>query len=158
VDVMMVLIAKMLTWHIKVNYMKKLCFIINMSLEDISSVLKWETCLLISWKSCAVYCLLEITFRFCCSSINICKHKAVPLYIMNDNILILLYYPFLHAFMMLIMVALLSPCLPTSNGITCVNTLRTGDANLRHLRFLHYNCERQMTQICLLTCTWFLRT
>jgi hypothetical protein len=23
-----------------------------------------------------------------------------------------------------------------------LNTLRTGDANLRHLRFLHYNCER----------------
>jgi hypothetical protein len=31
------------------------------------------------------------------------------------------------------------------------HTLRTGDANLRHLRFLHYNYERQMTQICLLT-------
>jgi hypothetical protein len=31
------------------------------------------------------------------------------------------------------------------------NTLRTGDANLHHLRFLYYNCERQMTQICLLT-------
>lgn len=52
VDVIMVLVAKMLTWHIKVNYMKKLCFIMNMSLEDISSVLKWETCLLVSWKSC----------------------------------------------------------------------------------------------------------
>jgi hypothetical protein len=41
---------------------------------------------------------------------------------------------------------------------TCVNTLQTGDANLRHLHFLHYNCERQVTQICLLTCAWFLRT
>jgi hypothetical protein len=29
-----------------------------------------------------------------------------------------------------------------------INTLRTGDANLRFLRFLHYNCERRMTQIC----------
>jgi hypothetical protein len=36
-----------------------------------------------------------------------------------------------------------------------VNTLRTGDANLR---FLHYKCERQMMQICLLTRAWFLRT
>jgi hypothetical protein len=37
-----------------------------------------------------------------------------------------------------------------------INTLRTGDANLRHLHFLHYNYERQMTQICLLTHAWFL--
>lgn len=36
VDIIMVLIAKMLTWHIGVNYTKKLCFIINLSLEDIS--------------------------------------------------------------------------------------------------------------------------
>jgi hypothetical protein len=35
------------------------------------------------------------------------------------------------------------------------NTLRTGDANLRVLR---YNCERRMTQNCLLTRAWFLRT
>jgi hypothetical protein len=33
-----------------------------------------------------------------------------------------------------------------------INTLRTGDANLR---FLHYKCERRMTQICLLTRAWF---
>jgi hypothetical protein len=31
------------------------------------------------------------------------------------------------------------------------NTLRNGDANLRHLHFLQNNCERQMMQICLLT-------
>jgi hypothetical protein len=36
-----------------------------------------------------------------------------------------------------------------------VNTLRTSDANLR---FLHYNSERQITQICLLTHAWFFRT
>jgi len=35
-DVIIVLIAKMLTWHIKINYVKNLCFIINVSLEDIS--------------------------------------------------------------------------------------------------------------------------
>jgi hypothetical protein len=34
-----------------------------------------------------------------------------------------------------------------------INTLRTGDANLR---FLRYDCERQMMQICLLTRAWFL--
>jgi NADPH-dependent 7-cyano-7-deazaguanine reductase QueF len=32
-----------------------------------------------------------------------------------------------------------------------LNTLQTGDENSRHLRFLLYNCERQMTEICLLT-------
>jgi hypothetical protein len=31
---------------------------------------------------------------------------------------------------------------------TCINTLRTGDANLRFFAFVHYNCERRMTQIC----------
>jgi hypothetical protein len=36
-----------------------------------------------------------------------------------------------------------------------VNTLRTGDTNLRPLR---YNCERRMTQNCLLTHAWFLCT
>jgi hypothetical protein len=36
-----------------------------------------------------------------------------------------------------------------------VNTLRTGDANLRLLR---YNCERRMTQNCLLTHACLLRT
>jgi hypothetical protein len=55
----------------------------------------------------------------------------------------------------------------TTIGIFCacyvgqllaINTLRAGDANLRHLRFLHYNCERQMTEICLLTRAWFLST
>jgi hypothetical protein len=47
--------------------------------------------------------------------------------------------------------------LVTANGAqrVCFNTLRTGDANLR---FLHYNYEWQMTQICLLTRAWFLRT
>jgi hypothetical protein len=39
-----------------------------------------------------------------------------------------------------------------------LNTLRTGDENSRHLRFLLNNCERQMTQICLLTRAWILRT
>jgi hypothetical protein len=34
-------------------------------------------------------------------------------------------------------------------------TWQTGDANLRLLR---YNCERRMTQNCLLTRAWFLRT
>jgi hypothetical protein len=32
--------------------------------------------------------------------------------------------------------------------IPLLNTLRTGDANLRFFAFLHYNCERRMTQIC----------
>jgi hypothetical protein len=50
-----------------------------------------------------------------------------------------------------------SESLGTSRHFT-LNTLRTNDANLCHLRFLHYNCERQMTQICLLTHAWFLRT
>jgi hypothetical protein len=36
-----------------------------------------------------------------------------------------------------------------------INTLRTGDANLRLLR---YNCERRMMQNCLLTRNWFLHT
>jgi hypothetical protein len=35
------------------------------------------------------------------------------------------------------------------------NTFQTGDENLR---FLRYNCERRMTQNCLLTHAWFLRT
>jgi hypothetical protein len=35
VDVIIVLIVKM-TWHIEINYVKNLCFIINLSLEDIS--------------------------------------------------------------------------------------------------------------------------
>jgi hypothetical protein len=39
-----------------------------------------------------------------------------------------------------------------------INTMRTGDENSRHWRFLLYNCERQMTQICLLTHAWILRT
>jgi hypothetical protein len=37
------------------------------------------------------------------------------------------------------------------------NTLRTGDANLHFLCFC-ITTERQMTQICLLTCAWFLHT
>jgi hypothetical protein len=45
-----------------------------------------------------------------------------------------------------------------SSLVTGFNTLRTGDANLRHLCFLRYSCERQMTQICLLTRAWFLPT
>jgi hypothetical protein len=36
-----------------------------------------------------------------------------------------------------------------------LNILRTGDANLHLLR---HNCERRMTQNCLLTRAWFLRT
>jgi hypothetical protein len=46
----------------------------------------------------------------------------------------------------------------TTSSEEDINTLRTSDANLRHLRFLHYNCERQMIQICLLTRAWFLHT
>jgi hypothetical protein len=45
----------------------------------------------------------------------------------------------------------------TSTGLhyiyfAAVNTMRAGDANLR------YNCERKMTQICLLTIAWILRS
>ena len=36
VDVIIVCIVKMLTWHIEINYVKNLCFIINLSLEDIA--------------------------------------------------------------------------------------------------------------------------
>ena len=36
VDVIIVLFVKMLTWHIAINYVKNLCFIINLSLEDTS--------------------------------------------------------------------------------------------------------------------------
>jgi hypothetical protein len=36
VDAVVVVNAKMLTRHIEINYMKNLCFIINLSLEDIS--------------------------------------------------------------------------------------------------------------------------
>jgi hypothetical protein len=38
------------------------------------------------------------------------------------------------------------------------NKLRTGDKNSRLWCFWLYNCERQMTQICLLTHTWILCT
>jgi hypothetical protein len=44
------------------------------------------------------------------------------------------------------------------NKVKDLNTLRTGDENSRHWRFLLYNYERQMTQICLLTRAWILRT
>jgi hypothetical protein len=37
-----------------------------------------------------------------------------------------------------------------------LNTLRTGDANLRLFASLRYNFERWMTQICVLTRAWFL--
>jgi hypothetical protein len=36
VDVIIVLIAKMFTWHMEINYVKNLCFIINLTLEDTS--------------------------------------------------------------------------------------------------------------------------
>jgi hypothetical protein len=40
-----------------------------------------------------------------------------------------------------------------------LNTLTTGHANLRFFyRVLHYNYETRMTQICVLTRAWFLRT
>jgi hypothetical protein len=35
-DIIIVLTAKMLTWHIEINYVKNLCFVISLSLEDIS--------------------------------------------------------------------------------------------------------------------------
>ena len=40
VDIIIVWIVRMLTWHIEINYVKNLCFIINLSLEDISFFLK----------------------------------------------------------------------------------------------------------------------
>jgi hypothetical protein len=51
--------------------------------------------------------------------------------------------------------ALSYPGTPAVLTVKRINTLRTGDANLR---FLRYNCERWMMQNCLLTRTWFLRT
>jgi hypothetical protein len=48
--------------------------------------------------------------------------------------------------------------LEETNPACYVNTLRTGDAILPFFASLHYNFERRMTQICVLTRAWFLRT